>query len=64
MRALMIELVKLLRTAVPPDNLAKLMHAHAPTASHCPACRTVWPCTIWAAAAAASRRPDDVEPAA
>lgn len=64
MHALMAELIKLLRTAVPPEKLAKLLLDHAPLASHCPACHTTWPCTLWSAAQAASRRVDNARPAA
>ena len=64
MRSLMTELIRFLRTYTPPENLAKLLLQHAPMASHCPACHTTWPCTLWSAAQAASRRPDDAKPAA
>lgn len=53
---LMAELIKTLR-ATPPENLAKLLRDHSPIASHCPACHTIWPCTLWSAGTAATRKP-------
>jgi len=40
----------------PRAKLDRLLSEHAPVASHCPTCRTVWPCTLWAAGQAASER--------
>lgn len=50
----MQELVYALRLA-PPENLAVLLRAHSVHDGHCSACRTIWPCTLWSAATAASR---------
>lgn len=47
-------LVTTLRSTT-PEKLAQFLRAHSPVSSHCPACRTVWPCTLWAAGQAASR---------
>jgi len=54
-RRLMQELVHTLSLA-PPENLATLLRKHSVHAGHCDSCHTVWPCTLWAAATAASRR--------
>ena len=53
-RRLFQELVRTLRQS-PPDNLADLLRAHSCHAGHCSACHTIWPCTLWSAATAATR---------
>lgn len=50
----MQELVHTLRMA-PPENLAALLRQHSHQAGHCPSCHTIWPCTLWSAATAATR---------